>query len=53
MAPGPATIRISLRGECPGNWLDDWWPVQVEMPPVQFTVAPSTHDAAPTHGARQ
>ena len=52
MAPGPATIRISLRGDCPGNWIDNYWPVTVDMPPVHFTVADLTHahDTAP--GAR-
>ena len=36
--PGPATLRVNLRGECPGNYLDNWAPVSIDMPPVQFEV---------------
>ncbi len=52
MAPGPATLRVTLRGECPGNYLDNWWPVTIDMPPVPFDVAAPTHDLAPSHGAK-
>ena len=50
MAPGPATLRVSLRGECPENVLDDWWPRTVDMPAVEFEAVARPvppHDAAP------
>lgn len=48
MAPGPATLRVTMRGECPDNVLDDWFPRQVDMPPVEFEVeAAPPHDRAP------
>lgn len=50
MAPGPATLRVSLRGECPENVLDDWWPRVVDMPPVEFDAVARPvppHDASP------
>ena len=40
MTPGPATLRVTLRGECPDNVLDDWWPRQIDLPPVAFEVVP-------------
>ena len=50
MTAGPATLRVSLRGECPENVLDDWWPRQVDMPPMEFDAVARPvppHDAAP------
>ena len=50
MAPGPATLMVSLQATCPGNVLQRYWPLTVDMPPVTFDVdaAPSPlHDAAP------
>lgn len=55
MAPGPATLVVSLQATCPGNALQRWWPLTVDMPPVDFTVdaEPSPlHDAAPAPEAR-
>ncbi len=47
MASGLATLRITLRGNCPGNYLDDWWPVVIEVPPVTFDVSDQPHDLSP------
>ena len=41
MAADPATLRVSLRGECDGNFVDNWWPRTIDMPPVAFDVLPS------------
>lgn len=50
MAPGPATLMVSLQAACPGNVLQRYWPLSLDMPPIDFTVDadPSPlHDAAP------
>ena len=47
MAPGPATLRVTLRGECDDNYLDNWAPRTIDMPAVPFEVVPvPLHDKA-------
>ena len=41
MAPGPAILRVSLRGECDGNYLDNWVPRTIDLPAVAFDVVAS------------
>ncbi len=47
MASGPATLRVTLRGDCDDNYFDNWVPRTVDMPPVQFEAIESSHDKAP------
>ena len=48
---GPASLLISLRGVCPGNYLEKWWPLVLDMPEVGFDVVSGPHDEATSpHG---
>ena len=39
MAPGPATLRITMQARCPGNYLQALAPLVTELPEVPFTVS--------------
>ena len=51
MASGHATLQVTLRGHCDGNYIDNWAPRTIDMPPVGFEAIESQHDKAiPPHG---